>query len=761
MKESPKEVLQDLLIRTDSEDFESMMEFRNSKFIDSIKIKRSEYEDRKSDFSKYENIGETKTHFKIGRQKPFHKQFEDRVWKLIYSMGASLMSRPNSTVLLDEGKTKEIDVIGKVENNVFIVECKSSEDHGSRSLRKDLSETNQYKRNIAKICHSLWGDNINVIFVYALENIKLSGSDLSDAENFKISVWSDNLISYFEDIIKLLGKSGRYQIFAEIFGDEEILNYSPRIPAIKGKSGSTEFYYFLVRPSDLLKISYIHHRKLKSKGIYENPYQRMVNKKRIEDIRDFIKKGGHFSNNVIINFKRSPDMIIKGSSEGIEFGILTLPNFYKSAWVIDGQHRLFGYTETIESENELIPVFAYESLPEDEQGKLFININKNQKPVDPNLLWDLYGDIYYGSKDEEKRILCTISTIGKELNSDKESPFYGHIFIPSMNDKSPEANVSLYAICIRLLKGSFIKRKNGNGDLFLNNHEETIDFANKRMAMFFNLIKKSNEQDWNLGESGFTRSNIGVHVLMIVFQEILKEFRKNDKNPILSDVMYESELTRITKPMMKHLSGVDKKTIDDYKRGSSEKAFSEAAKKICSIINGEIPSFFPEILKNDDVESENPQSVDNPNQILDEIERKIRDLIHSTLMNKFGPTYWENPKIIFPDIKQRVEDKIKNELIKYPYKSKDDFVGGERKVQFCDIMDYDKIIISGDNWLNFQKTFKSKENLEKRFKDLTDFRNVIKHSRDMDELVKKDGEAAIMWFSKILGIKDMDIPIDS
>ena len=37
---------------------------------------------------------------------------------------------------------------------------------------------------------------------------------------------------------------------------------------------------------------------------------------------------------------------------------------------------------------------AFSGLDEGKQAELFLTINKEQKPVDPNLLWDLEGEIH-------------------------------------------------------------------------------------------------------------------------------------------------------------------------------------------------------------------------------------------------------------------------------------------------------------------------------------------------------------------------------
>jgi len=48
---------------------------------------------------------------------------------------------------------------------------------------------------------------------------------------------------------------------------------------------------------------------------------------------------------------------------------------YKSAWIIDGQHRLFSYSGHPKASKGLLSVLAFEGLPPSKQAELFIDIN--------------------------------------------------------------------------------------------------------------------------------------------------------------------------------------------------------------------------------------------------------------------------------------------------------------------------------------------------------------------------------------------------
>jgi len=62
------------------------------------------------------------------------------------------------------------------------------------------------------------------------------------------------------------------------------------------------------------------------------------------------------------------------------------------------------------------------------------------------------------------------------------------------------------------------------------------------------------------------------------------------------------------------------------------------------------------------------------------------------------------------------------------------------------------IMMNKSLWSLFETRFVSKEQLARRFDQLADLRNGIRHSRTVDEVTRKEGEAALVWFQKVLGL---------
>jgi hypothetical protein len=59
-------------------------------------------------------------------------------------------------------------------------------------------------------------------------------------------------------------------------------------------------------------------------------------------------------------------------------------------------------------------------------------------------------------------------------------------------------------------------------------------------------------------------------------------------------------------------------------------------------------------------------------------------------------------------------------------------------------------ILSAPLWSKFQGRFVNKETLVGKFNELAELRNGVRHSRSVDEITQKEGEAGIIWFERVL-----------
>ncbi len=74
-------------------------------------------------------------------------------------------------------------------------------------------------------------------------------------------------------------------------------------------------------------------------------------------------------------------------------------------------------------------------------------------------------------------------------------------------------------------------------------------------------------------------------------------------------------------------------------------------------------------------------------------------------------------------------------------------------LEYFDLRELQDTIVSKALWSEFQPLYKNKETLNIKFSQLAELRNCIRHSRAVDEVAQKEGEAAVIWFEGTLGIQ--------
>lgn len=70
------------------------------------------------------------------------------------------------------------------------------------------------------------------------------------------------------------------------------------------------------------------------------------------------------------------------------------------------------------------------------------------------------------------------------------------------------------------------------------------------------------------------------------------------------------------------------------------------------------------------------------------------------------------------------------------------------RLEYADLRELQDTVMSKTLWALFEPRFVNKETLAKRFDQLAALRNGIRHSRSVDEVTRKEGEAALLWFEQ-------------
>lgn len=133
--------------------------------------------------------------------------------------------------------------------------------------------------------------------------------------------------------------------------------------------------------------------------------------------------------------------------------------------------------------------------------------------------------------------------------------------------------------------------------------------------------------------------------------------------------------------------------------------------------------------------------------VVNAIETAIRDSIHHTLLAQ-NNLYW---KYSIPgDVKRRVDNSIAKHVDRTPGSRKSQYDDPRKKLDFCDVSDYSKIIVRKDNWPRFSGVFKNRSECERVLDDFREFRAALKHNRDIESMLYHRAQAAIIWLSEAL-----------
>jgi len=264
----------------------------------------------------------------------------------------------------------------------------------------------------------------------------------------------------------------------------------------------------------------------------------MLSRGRLNRIREYLDNDGVFPTNIVINldtkrihFERAKQQT--GNEEGL-LGWLDVRPTYKSAWIIDGQHRLFAYSGHPRAATSRLAVLAFEGLPPSKQAALFIDINAKQKSVKQSLLQELYAELHWDAEAPQTRVRAIISKAIQGLDSNPESPLYGRIQASDVARDSIRC-ISFTSIFGALERSDLFIAKERKGDvieygvLWSGGNVATLKRTTRIINAWLAMVRDAAAEWWDkgAGEGGGLAMNDGVvtsiNVLKSVRQHIEAE----------------------------------------------------------------------------------------------------------------------------------------------------------------------------------------------------------------------------------------------
>ncbi|MCU7928765.1 MAG: DGQHR domain-containing protein [Candidatus Thiodiazotropha sp. (ex Dulcina madagascariensis)] len=241
----------------------------------------------------------------------------------------------------------------------------------------------------------------------------------------------------------------------------------------KTSFGDIPAFTFSIRVKDLLLIHYVAVRGVDDE---QGAVQRILNKRRIKNIRDYVLDGNMFFNSFILNWT-DDNYSPKQRGQTIE-----IPLVPSSAQVIDGQHRLAGLEEAMKENEDIgeqeVIVTLSKHLTTPQAAKIFLNINTEQRPVPKSLIYDLFGEAI----DNADHVILRATDIAKELNDDPGSPLYKILKMPGAPRGSGNIELSTFV--------SAFKPHLGHDGIFFTVNLHSFKHQRNVIANYFGAIKE-------------------------------------------------------------------------------------------------------------------------------------------------------------------------------------------------------------------------------------------------------------------------------
>ena len=432
------------------------------------------------------------------------------------------------------------------------------------------------RNDFAKALTELLGFKPRLVMVLATLGIELAFNDVEDAKEAGIRVWSDGDIRALEELSRLAGEGARYQLYNMVFQGQKVKDMGIEVPALKARMGGHVYYSFVLHP------------KTCSRSPTCTIASATPPSGTSPTVTSACSTPGASADQALHRGRRllprqhHPQLRLtppgerpgqQGARRAPAEGRLACgydpASRVRSAWIIDGQHRLDGYAGTPENSSETIAWSLSSKRSPSFQSRVFVNINEKQQAVSTNLLWDLYEDLYRESSEPKEIRRRAISRIAKALNAEKGGPFQRLIEVPK------EGNDGIFgfrSICYPIEQNGLVVED--TEQFFHVDYDETVPYATERISAFYDVLRKAMPDEWSMGDKNFVCTPTGFLILTGILSDLVSE---NMSAKTRNDLdAFRKEASEKLKPMIDHLLGAKKSVIDGYRGGGgAEKQAAE------------------------------------------------------------------------------------------------------------------------------------------------------------------------------------------
>jgi len=586
--------------------------------------------------------------------KPHDVAFEDRVWAAMARLSFPLMNRtrPFTLAIGTGGRQRtRVDVFAADEEVALVIKCVSTKTPASSTFRQETQAIQDMRPALIRALRRSFPER-KLKFILATNNYVVPDATLQRIREIDIVHMDEDTIDYYLALAEHLGRAARFQLLGNLFAGSKIPGLEPRVAAIQCKMGGHIYYSFAIEPSRLLKLGYILHRN-KANSELMPTYQRLIKKSRLKNVTQFVDGGGFFPNSIIVSIEAGARGLhfdrASSSETDAKLGVLHLPQTYRAAYIIDGQHRLYGYADSYRADTDLIPVVAFVGLPRADQVKLFMQINENQQAVPKNLRNTLNADLLYESPDMREQVRALKLRIAQRLEEHKLSPLRGRIIIGE--DKMTVCRcITIDSISLGLDRGNFIGSPTKTamrdpGTFYRGANDPTLRALVPFLELSFRYLRDNLPSQWDLGKAdgGFVFVNNGIESFLRVLSDIVDHVvAEGQANPHEDppEKVFEAVQPYLD-PLIQFLRRLSHDEATEFRRLYGSAGRARYWRKLQIAINAATPVFSPPGLAAymaDEAKTFNTESF----EMIRDIETFLKTDIRRRLQDHFGPRWFKD-----------------------------------------------------------------------------------------------------------------------
>ena len=630
----------------------------------------------------YEVPSRLKKLVKVRKDKDHSVAFENKCWSMMYDLGFRILNKNHKLVLPygpNMGESQQIDVLAVNDDVAIIIECKSSEEITKVDHRPYIDSLGKKIAGFTQTIKELFGER-RVKFMFATNNQNLGPTNIDILNKANAYYLNNTNQDYLTSLIEHYKGSAHYQFMAMLFKGEIIRKDKLKIPAIKGKMGGNNYYLFSIEPDILLRLSFVMHRVKANEPNFPT-YQRLLDNKRIKSLSEFINEGGYFPNSVILNFdtegvKNNRKLEWLGASNKddsiSEHGILKIPYSFAIAWIIDGQHRVYGYsyTESLFKTKQTIPVVAFENLSKEKQLEMFMDINQNQKAISRNLKETLKEELFWESKKPKLKIEAVKSGINNFMGASQQYKISEYLTIGE-----DEKEISMSAIIDGLGASGFLPKVEKSemidqpGNIYkIGAQDQSAEMTRVKknlgefLCLCFDHVIDNYPEVWG-EKKGLIRSVRGSYSFVRTLGELNTYLHKQGITS--KEMTPKNRFNEVTRYIDNLLQGLSETQKDEIKLNNVKKAYGAGNAKIWNnLFTGILNKSFNDFITPDYIvflETQNNEIQDDANKLIDKIESIIKSRTIHYIENKYGKDWGKsNFYDLFSKLRTNAELEEKN-----------------------------------------------------------------------------------------------------